>query len=124
MIAAGPTAEVVLVSDGQAAVDALLGNAERAVQLAWDREILPFANDVRQKWPRRTGYSAGRLQSSFDHIGDTVRWSIFNDAEYAPFIVVAKWGSVNAAKTLLYNPADKLGNRLVLLIGAALTEGF
>ena len=113
---------IVLDTDMRAMAEEMVNDGIAAIEEAWSTSMVPFANDVRAKTPRRTGYLRGRWQSAITRQGFTWRMSIFNDADYAPYVVIKKWGSKNVAKTLLFDPADALADTMILLIGDHLAK--
>jgi hypothetical protein len=107
---------ITLATDVAALGRQITEDATLGVEQAWTTVAVPFAEDVRAKTPVRTGYLAGRFQSAIDRIGWTWRMVIFNDADYARYVAIARWGGKNMAKTLLYDPADTMTDRMGVVI--------
>jgi len=114
--------DMKLETDMDAMAQSIVDDALQGIEDAFTKEMVPFAEDVRRKTPRRTGYLAGRFHATIDRMADTFRMSIVNDADYAPFVVIKRWGSKNLAKTLLYDPGEALAQRMAEIIANRLSE--
>ena len=76
-----------------------------------------FSDHVLKVWPVRTGFSRAQLQLTADAIGETLRMRIQNLASYAAYIRQNKYRTPNAAKRILWDHMDTLGDQMMERLG-------
>lgn len=94
--------------------------ADVAIGRAYDEVLYDWFKIVERRWPVASGFSRGQLQVFAEQVDDTLVMRLQNLASYAAYIK-QKWQSTpNVAKRLLWDPSNRLAERMIELSGDVL----
>lgn len=94
-------------------VNELLARALPALHAAVDGHLRPLFDEAVKRWPVDTGYSRSRLRLDARVAGDSVIYSITNDASYAYLIKYKQRpGESPVVEKLIFRPAARAAERM------------